>query len=126
MISYQAYKVLHVIAVIVLFVSIGGLATVSLIAKNAPESKGVRRGLSIMHGVALFLILLGGFGLLARLGVSHGSGWPLWAYIKLGVWLALGASVTLIKRVPQLNKLLFLALPALGAVAIYSAIYKPL
>jgi hypothetical protein len=69
-------------------------------------------------------VLLGGFGLLARLGVVRGV-FPLWVWIKLTVWVVLSLAVMLPYRRPQLAKPLFFLYPILGAIAAWAAIYKP-
>jgi len=70
----------------------------------------------------LFLILLGGFGMLARLGL----GLPGWAIIKLLIWVALGAMTALINRQPKMSKLWWWVTFALGMGSVFTVIYKPL
>jgi hypothetical protein len=123
---YPLYKVLHVLAVAFLFASAGGLTILTLLGRDEPELvRSTRRWLHICFGVALVLILVAGFGLLARLGVAHGTAWPVWAYVKLGIWMVLGASLALVRRAPSFARLFFFLLPLIGGVAIYAAIYKP-
>ncbi|MBK9066652.1 MAG: hypothetical protein IPL76_07165 [Gemmatimonadetes bacterium] len=87
------------------------------------ESNPHRKLLSALHGTAAFLVLLGGFGLLARLKVQ----WPFpsWVFIKLGIWIVLSFAVLLPYRKPALAKPLFLLYPVLGLAAALTAIYKP-
>jgi hypothetical protein len=72
----------------------------------------------------VFLVLLGGFGMLARLGITH-SGFPGWIWVKLAVWAVVAAALFLPRRNPALAKPLLFALPVLGGLAAYMAIYKP-
>ncbi|MCI0527668.1 MAG: hypothetical protein L0Y56_09520 [Nitrospira sp.] len=123
MISYEVYKILHLFGIMLLFGSIGGLCLVSMKADRSNSVPG-RKLAAITHGVSLILILVAGFGLLARLGIT-GGGWPLWIWLKLIIWIALGGVVVLIKRMPGAAGLLFLVIPLLGAVAAVLAIYKP-
>jgi hypothetical protein len=124
MIGYQAYKVIHLIGI---FLTLAGLAGLALAAANGAtkHSNSARRLISVFHGLGLVVALLGGFGLLARLGVMHGGMWPGWVWAKLAIWLTLGALVALPYRRPDLARLVFIALPVLGGLASWLAIYKP-
>lgn len=123
MISYEAYKVLHLLAVMLLFLSFGGLA-LHVAAGGTRESNPNRKLVAALHGTAAFLVLLGGFGLLARLGIM-GGGFPGWVWIKLAIWLVLAFAVVLPYRRPALARPLFLLYPVLGGLAAWAAIYKP-
>ncbi len=119
MIPYAAYKVMHILGVIFLFLSLGAYMMLS-----SNQMKNGRKLAGITHGIAVFIILLGGFGLLARLGFSSISTWPLWIWIKLAIWLILTVIIILIKRKPELRTLLWFTIPILGGLAAYMAIYK--
>ena len=123
MISYQTYKVLHILGVLLAFAAVGGLAlTVANGATRATSS--VRRLIGVTHGVAMFIILLGGFGALARLGVMHGN-LPGWVLVKLACWVVLAVLVAIPYRKPELARPIFWFLPVLGGIAVVMAIYKP-
>jgi len=121
--SYEFYKVLHVLGILLLFVALGG---VTLHAWNGGTKEGNqgRRAAAAMHGLGLFLILLAGFGMLARRGFIE-SGLPGWAWAKLAVWLVAGGIFFLPYRRPQSAKRLYPLLPLLGLVAAYLAVFKP-
>lgn len=120
---YEVYKVFHLLGILLLFVALGGVA---LHAWNGGTKQGNqgRRATSVMHGLGLFLILLAGFGMLARLGIIQG-GMPGWAWAKLVVWLVVGGLFLMPYRRPNLAKPVFILLPLLGALAAVLAIYKP-
>lgn len=123
MIPYEMYKVLHLISVMLLFLCFGGLA-IYVAGGGTPAANPNRRLVTALHGTAAFLVLLGGFGLLARLGLVQGR-FPLWVWIKLAVWVVLGFAVLLPYRRPALARPLFLLYPVLGGLAAWAAVYKP-
>jgi uncharacterized membrane protein SirB2 len=81
-----------------------------------------------MTGISSFIILVGGMGLLARLGISHKEGWPLWAYLKLGFWLIIVALVPILsKKIQHSQHRKYILVLILGLVFIQTCIiiYKP-
>jgi hypothetical protein len=124
MISYGVYRMLHLLGILFLFVAIGGVALHA--ANGGTKATSRTRGLvAATHGLALFVILLGGFGMLARLGVAH-TGFPGWVWAKFGIWVLLGVLFMLPYRFPALARPLWLLVPLLGATAAYLAFYKPI
>ena len=120
---YEAYKVLHVLGILFLFVALGGVALHAWNGGTKQENQG-RKAATAMHGLGLFFILLAGFGMLARLGIIQG-GLPGWVWAKLVLWLVIGGLFLLPYRRPSLAKPVFFLLPLLGALAAALAIYKP-
>ncbi|PJZ70673.1 hypothetical protein CH373_06995 [Leptospira perolatii] len=121
MISYTIYKLLHVLGILMLFLAFGAIALHTMnggTRQNAP-----RKLIALTHGIGLFCILLGGFGMLARLGIHWP--WPGWIIAKIAVWLVFGLSLTLFYRKPEFSKILWFVLPALGTLVAYFAMYKP-
>jgi hypothetical protein len=118
MISYAAYKVLHIVSVLFVFTSLGALMLAARAGVDRRESKLA----AMTHGIALILILVTGFATLIRLGVT---GIPLWVLLKLVLWLTIGGIILVIRRAPRLGTLLWWLLPLLGGVGAYLAIYKP-
>jgi hypothetical protein len=126
-VTLAAYKVLHILGVVFLFTGFG-----ALLATAWPGGKGndvpaaLRKRSGLTHGVALLIVLVSGFGMLAKIGVGHdGAGWGLWIWLKLAIWLALGAVIVVARRQPRLAPMLWFLLPLLGGAAAYLAIYKP-
>lgn len=119
--SYQFYNLLHLFGIFLLFVALGGLF-LHAINGGTKESNSSRKLVAISHGVALFLILLAGFGMLARIEMSAAEPWVL---IKLGIWLLMGAALVIPYRAPQLARPLWLMLPLLGLLAAWTAVNKP-
>lgn len=118
------YEVLHIIGIAMLFVAIGG---VSIHAANggSKATSETRKLVGSVHGLGALLILVGGFGMLARIGFQHGGNFPGWLWVKLIVWVILSAVVLVPYRVPSLARPMALILPLLAGVAVYMALYKP-
>ncbi len=114
--SLLAYKVLHLVGGFLLFAALGYLAL-------RPADKAIKLP-SISHGIALLLLLVSGFGMLAKLGIM-GLSWPLWIWLKLVIWLLLGAALVLVRRLPRHAALWWWLFPLLGGAAAYLALYKP-
>ena len=112
------YKLLHILGLLMLFGAMGGAAV------TAATGDGSWRKLhGPLHGIGLFLLLLGGFGMLARLEIM--GSWPGWVWGKLVIWLVLGAAPFLIRKAPEKTKGLLFATILLGFAAAYLALYKP-
>ncbi|MCC6242881.1 MAG: hypothetical protein IT353_08570 [Gemmatimonadaceae bacterium] len=118
------YEVLHIIGIAMLFVAIGGVAVHA--ANGGSKSASSTRGLvGSMHGLGALLILVGGFGMLARMGLVQGA-FPGWLWGKLIIWTILSAIVLLPYRKPELARPFLRLLPLLAGAAVYLALYKPI
>ncbi|TVP58696.1 MAG: hypothetical protein EA351_03160 [Gemmatimonadales bacterium] len=120
--SYVTYKVIHYLGIFLLVVALGA-ALGRKVTSEGPDP--LRRRFVALHGVGLFLVLLGGFGLLARTGVSHGALFPGWVWAKLAIWVVLGGTVMLARRRAAWAMPLLLVVPALAALAGVLAFLKP-
>lgn len=89
------YYLLHVFALFVL-----SAHTFMAFANPAPEN---RRRTLIVTGVASLLVLLSGFGLLAKLHHNQFHGWVI---VKLVCWLGLSALAGMVFRRPHLRGVL--------------------
>ena len=112
------YKLLHILGLLMLFAAMGGAV---ITAATADRSWKKLHG--AMHGIGAFLLLLGGFGMLARLEIM--ASWPGWVWGKLGIWVVLGAAPFLLRKAPEKAKGFLFAAIVLGFVAAYLALYKP-
>jgi len=111
---YEFYKVAH-IALLLIFVS--SFAATFL-------GGHYNKKLSMLAMVSSLLMLVAGFGLLARLQIWT---WPMWVMIKTGVWLILSASAPILaKRVQSNRGAIFAFWMALALIAVVAAVYKPL
>lgn len=123
MISYSVYKVVHLLGMFMLFSVLGGIALHAMNGGTKHDNVG-RRLVAALHGTALFIILLGGFGMLARLGIVQG-GLPGWVWAKLAIWLLIPFVGMIPYRRPESAKWVLLMLPVFGGLAAWIAIYKP-
>ena len=120
---YAAYKLMHFLGI---FMMITALAAVGMHALRGGSRADLphRRALAIVHGVAVALILTGGFGMLARMGIVQG-GLPAWIYVKLLIWVALAGAIAVPYLGQRYARALLVALPVLTAAAGATALYKP-
>jgi hypothetical protein len=86
--SYEIYKIIHLLGLTLVVLSLGGIAMHS-INGGTKGTNVFKKGAMITHGVGLLLLLVAGFGMLARLGIHS---FPLWVVAKLVIWLLLGAA----------------------------------
>jgi len=107
--DYTVYKLIHFAGLFTLLFALGSLFT--------KYNKGAVMG----HGIALLLVLLGGFGMQAKLGV----GFPGWMIAKLVIWFVFGAAIVLAKRGVISGKAAWFAMIGLAIVAAYLGIFKP-
>ncbi len=113
------YKIIHLVGVMLTFLSFGGLLIRSILES---DDKKLKRFATISNGIGLLLVLLGGFGLLARLDY----GWEPWVMGKLIIWVIFGGMIAVINRKPELGKAIWWLLILLGATATYLAGVKPI
>lgn len=125
MLPYTLYKVVHIVGLVLVMSTLGGLA-VHAMAGGTRKTNPARGMIGALNGIGFLLILVGGFGMLARLGVMHGAGFPGWLWAKIAIWGALVVAMILPYRIPALARPMLVALPVLGGLAAYMAIYKPI
>lgn len=120
--TYEFYRVLHLFSISGIALSLGGMS-IYMAAGGSKAAFKIRKFVMMVHGLGLFLTLVGGFGLLARLGLVQGL--PGWSIAKLVIWLILGGLPALIFKKPQHAKTIFIAVWVVIGVAAYLARYKP-
>lgn len=118
---YEIYKLVHLFGIFSVMIALA--ATIMHVLRGGTRADNpYRRGFGILHGVGIFLILLGGFGMLARID----TGFQGWVIAKLIIWLVVGAAMGLVYRGAGIARATLIALPLLGVLAAYFALYKPL
>src|SRR4051812_24321772 len=111
--SYESYKVIHFAAI---FVFLSGASALLLANPSGKLWKAVT-------GVASLLILVTGFGLVARLGI-HGM--PGWVTGLVVIWLIISMLGHIVaKRFPRQGFAAYWATIGLAVVAAYFAVCKP-
>lgn len=120
--SYELYKWLHLVGLITL---LGGFAVLmTYFSLGAPtKKKAFRRYGFILHGVGIALLIVSGFGLLARLGIF--AEMPTWVWIKLALWLVFASLVAFVKRKPAWNLWFLPLVLVLTMTAAYLGVFKP-
>ncbi|NVB42575.1 hypothetical protein G6O69_32425 [Pseudenhygromyxa sp. WMMC2535] len=123
MFSYQLYNLLHVLGIILVFMAFGGWAFHG-ISGGTKETNKARALLAATHGVGILLIIIAGFGMLARVR-SMQAGLPGWLHPKLFIWVLFAAAPAVFNRKPEWSKALWFLFPLLAAVSAYFAINHP-
>ena len=106
---------LHVSGVVLLFTGYGMLFAAAFQGK--PEG-GIWKAGNGIAGTGLLLTLLFGF---ARI---HTFGWPLWGFLKIGLWLFLAVVPVFLRKSDKPGGILALTLAA-GIAAIALVYFKP-
>ena len=105
------YNSLHVVGALLVFIGFGVLIARAMLGSDDAR---LRKFGGIVSGVGLFLLLVSGFGQLAKAGHSYTSWWML---VKFALFLGLGAMTALINRMPHLAGVWFWVTVAIGAIA---------
>ena len=119
--SYEIYKIMHLTGIVLIFSGLMGLLAIRMAGHTAEEK--TKSLIFMSHGIGLLLALVGGFGLLARLGLTRDI--PNWVFAKIVIWLVLGGAIAIVKRKGHLGRPLFLGLIILFIAGAYLAILKP-
>ena len=121
------YEIVHLIGIALTMAALGATALHAL-EGGTRRGPRARRALVALYGGGLFLVLLGGFGMLARLGIARAgiAAFPGWLWAKLAVWATLGAVMLLPYRRPTWGMPMLLLAPLLIGLATYFALYKPI
>lgn len=119
MISFAVYKLIHLIGLFSLFFAAGVLYR-QFREEGGP---GSLKSAGYFGGVGMFLILLGGFGMLARLEI-HG-GFPGWIYAKLALWTIAALMLGAVLRQKLGGGAVSHAFFIVGAAAGFLALWKP-
>jgi hypothetical protein len=105
------YKIIHLIGISALALGMGGMLA------GGPN----RKPFAILQGVALLVMLITGFGLLAKLKL----GFPSFAIAKLVIWLVIGAMPVIVRKLKlPLVATIVISLTLVGIMA-WLGVMKP-
>jgi len=114
--SILAYKWLHLAGIFLFFMSFGA-HILNVKTKNPKASRFIQ----INMGLALLVILVAGFGMLAHLKLIHLG----WIAAKITIWLVFAAMIVLVKKLPQYDRWFWYIAWVCGLIAVYMALFKP-
>ena len=119
--SLPFYKNVHLFGMFLAMTSLGGIAIHA--ANGGTKASSSTRALTAsVFGIGMLLVMVGGFGQAARLGVLA-NGFPGWLIAKMGIWVIVAVLSILPYRIPSLAKPIYLLVPVLGGLAAYLAIW---
>lgn len=107
--TLSIFKLVHYVGIFILMFSLGSLFT------------KYNKCAVIGHGVALLLIVLGGFGMQGMMKL----GFPNWLVVKLVIWLIFGAAIVLAKRDILKGSTAWIVMIGLATTAAYLGLMKP-
>ncbi len=109
--DYNTYKIIHLIGISVLGLGVGGM-----MAGGAN-----RKPFAICQGVGLLVMLVSGFGLLAKLKL----GYPPFAIVKTVLWLVIGMLPLLFRKLKlPIGVSIIISLTLVGIMA-WLGVVKP-
>ncbi len=117
---YELVKSLHILSA---FTLVAALSALAIYVRNGGTKSDHSSGVLMRaaHGLGLLLTILTGFAILGimKLGV------PVWAWVKLAIWLSLGGSTALLYRKSGTATAIWLGTILLASLAAFLAIAKP-
>ncbi len=113
----EIYKLIHYAGIFTLLFALGSLFT------------KYNKAAVIGHGIALLLLILGGFGMQAKYKSVYvgqfGATWPNWLIAKIVIWVIFGAMVALAKKKKIQGPAAWIVCIGLALAAAYLAKFKP-
>ena len=119
--SYLVYKLIHLSGIFMILMSLAGMTM--HVATGGKKKTSLYKRAAIAHGIGMFVALLGGFGMLARLGIHWP--WPGYIFVKVGIWVVMGGLITFIYKKPSKSTLFWNLTLVLAIAAGYLALMKP-
>ena len=117
--SYQIYKIVHFVGLFMVLLAVG--AQIFHGMNSGSKQHQAKKWLGMHSGLGLLFLLVGGFGMLAKLKI----GFPGWVVGKIAVWLALGFVGAVAIRRPQFSKTIWMMSLLVLGFATWLAVMKP-
>ena len=105
------YKIIHLTGISALALGVGGMM--------AGGEK--RKAFAILQGIGLVVMLVSGFGLLAKLGL----GFPHFAIVKIVLWLVIGMLPMIFRKLKTPLPVCILVSLTLVAIMAWLGVVKP-
>jgi len=118
--NVEIYRIIHLIGLVMLLLGLGGIVLLREELKKGIKT-GTAKCLGAFHGIGLLLMLLGGFGMIAKLKYAF----PGWIIAKLVIWLILGGWAAVGKKSNMPAPLYWLVILLLCTTAFYLVSFKP-
>lgn len=118
--NYEFYKTIHYISLAGLVVS---LILIIFTQSQKDTYKNQRKTFFIFHGLSWLLLFISAFGLVSALDLH--ANFPNWARAKTLIWILLGFSPLLFKKLSRFTVMNTFIVSLLMSIAIYLAVYKP-
>jgi hypothetical protein len=109
----QTYRILHVTGLMLVFLGLGGILL--------RPADGNPRVAMLLHGIGMLLLLVAGFGMLAK----RDLGFEGWVIAKLGIWVFLGVLPVLVKKRILSSFLAWVCAVGVGVTAVWLVLEKP-
>ena len=122
MLSLIGYKLIHLIGVFLFLIAMGASILHGLNG-GTKHTNRFRAGVGMAHGLGLFCILLGGFGMAAKMGITWPM--PIWMIVKVLLWVIAGGLLALSVRRPYAGRLHWLITILTAFSAAYVGLTKP-
>lgn len=88
--TLELYKVLHITGLALLMLGLGALLV-------GPPQENRRMGM-MLHGIGLIVMLVAGFGAMAKKGIMGPDEWPGYLIAKMGLFVVLGVLPLLVRK----------------------------
>jgi hypothetical protein len=92
--SYQFYHSLHFLGLGLVLFALGGASFATYLEGQKPAK--LKKPIGMLHGIGIFIMLVAGFGMLAKLGIM--ASLPNWVYLKILIWVILGGWIAIVYK----------------------------
>lgn len=113
----EIYLYLHIVGLVLTAYTLG-------VAFYRSSGQDKRKWPMMLNGIGILLILLGGFGMAAKMGFM--TSFPVWMLIKIGLWVVLAGLPFFLRKAKTDPAIAGIVQIAILALAAYLGIFKPL